>query len=409
MMKSSYEEPINLEERADIASSIGEEVISRAELIGAFTHCYGIDINAYDGFELSGIPHIAQVIMKARNVNQLSKCGCKFKFWVADLFTVLNNKLGGDRKKIETVGKYMIEVWKAAGMNMENVEFLWASEEINKRSDYYWRIVIDIARRYSLTRMKRCIPILGRSTEAKQDYDNHKERSEELKAEGKFEQACEELETANEILEHMDDNIPLSYLMYAAMQTADVFFLNAHICQLGMDQRKVNILAREYADAFNRESNPVVPPRLKPIIISHHMLMGLQQGQEKMSKSKPDSGIFVTDTAPQVKKKIRKAYCVPGDIKTNPILDYTKHIIFPYLNDIGKEFEVTRKHEADISFSTYEELETCYEKGDLHPADLKPAVTREINKLLDPIRSHFETNEYAKGLLDEVKKIKLSR
>lgn len=30
----------------------------------------------------------------------------------------------------QTVGKYMIEIWKAAGMDMSNVEFLWASEEV---------------------------------------------------------------------------------------------------------------------------------------------------------------------------------------------------------------------------------------------------------------------------------------
>ena len=33
---------------------------------------------------------------------------------VADWFAQLNNKMGGDLKKIQTVGKYMIEVWKAA-------------------------------------------------------------------------------------------------------------------------------------------------------------------------------------------------------------------------------------------------------------------------------------------------------
>ena len=30
----------------------------------------------------------------------------------------------------QTVGKYMIEIWKATGMDMNNVEFLWASEEV---------------------------------------------------------------------------------------------------------------------------------------------------------------------------------------------------------------------------------------------------------------------------------------
>ena len=48
--------------------------------------------------------------MKALNVNKLTKSGCIFKFWVADWFAQLNNKMGGDLKKIQTVGKYMIEV-----------------------------------------------------------------------------------------------------------------------------------------------------------------------------------------------------------------------------------------------------------------------------------------------------------
>ena len=47
--------------------------------------------------------------------------------------------------------------------------------------------------------------------------------------------------------------------------------LQADICQLGMDQRKVNMLAREYCDDVKR--------KLKPIIISHAMLPGLLEVQ----------------------------------------------------------------------------------------------------------------------------------
>ena len=43
----------------------------------------------------------------------------------------------------------------------------------------------------------------------------------------------------------------------------------ADICQLGMDQRKVNMLAREYCDDIKR--------KLKPVILSHAMLPGLKQ------------------------------------------------------------------------------------------------------------------------------------
>lgn len=40
--------------------------------------------------------------------------------------------------------------------------------------------------------------------------------------------------------------------------------------------------------------------RFKPVIVSHHMLMGLKEGQEKMSKSDPESAIFMEDSAADV-------------------------------------------------------------------------------------------------------------
>ena len=195
--------------------------------------------------------HIAQGVLKSILVNKLTSAGCVFKFWVADWFALLNNKMGGDLKKIRTVGRYMIEVWRAAGMRMDNVEFLWASDEINARANEYWLRVMDIARRFSVPRVTRCCTIMGRK------------EGEELSA---------------------------AQILYPCMQAADIFFLKADICQLGMDQRKVNMLAREYCDA----ADPKI--RFKPVVLSHHMLMGLKEGQEKMSKSDPDSAIFMEDS-----------------------------------------------------------------------------------------------------------------
>ena len=74
--------------------------------------------------------------------------------------------MGGDLAKIQTVGRYFVEVWKAAGMNMENVRFLWAAEEINKNSDRYWLLVMNIARAFTVSRMKRCCQIMGRQESA---------------------------------------------------------------------------------------------------------------------------------------------------------------------------------------------------------------------------------------------------
>jgi tyrosyl-tRNA synthetase len=41
------------------------------------------------------------------------------------------------------------------------------------------------------------------------------------------------------------------------------------------------------------------------------MLSGLKEGMAKMSKSDPDSAIFMEDTYEEVKRKITIAYCKP--------------------------------------------------------------------------------------------------
>ena len=128
----------------------------------------------------------------------------------------------------------------------------------------------------------------------------------------------------------------IAQIMYPCMQCADVFYLKADICQLGMDQRKVNMLAREYCDVMKPKQ------KNKPVILSHHMLMGLKEGQEKMSKSVEDSAIFMEDSEDEVRRKIKKAFCPPMQVKDNPVMDYMKHIIFP---SVPEGIEIIRKEE----------------------------------------------------------------
>jgi tyrosyl-tRNA synthetase len=275
---------LTLQERYDLCLSVGEDNVTPDELMALLKRKQLF--NCYDGFEPSGRMHIAQGIMKSINVNKLCKAGGVFTFWVADWFALLNNKMGGDLNKIQVVGRYFVEVWKAAGMDLSNVRFLWASDEINSRADEYWQIVMDISRKSTISRIKKCGTIMGRG-------------------EG--------------------DELPTSQILYPCMQCADIFFLKADVCQLGMDQRKVNMLARDYSEKLTDV--------IKPVIISHHMLMGMKEGQEKMSKSDPDSAIFMEDTVKDVDRKIKKAYCPEQIVENNPVLDYVKYIIFPAFND----------------------------------------------------------------------------
>eukprot|EP00474_Spongospora_subterranea_P000437 CRZ00895.1 hypothetical protein [Spongospora subterranea] len=198
---------LTVDNRYDVVRSIGEECVQEDEL-RALLQSGRTDLSAYDGFEPSGRMHIAQGILKAINVNKLTKCGFTFKFWVADFFAKLNNKMGGDMEKIRVVGRYFVEIWKAAGMDMTNVEMLWTSDVINAQPEKYWTLVMDIATRFNLSRVKRCCTIMGRED---------------------------------------SDDMLASQILYPCMQAADIFFLNVDVCQLGMDQRKVNMLARDYS------------------------------------------------------------------------------------------------------------------------------------------------------------------
>ena len=369
----------------DRIMSVGEECISATELRNLIVaKGRGSDnvngINLYDGFEPSGRMHIAQGVFKAMNVNKCTFEGTNstFVFWVADWFALMNDKMGGDLDKIKTVGEYLIEVWKAAGMDLSHVVFKWASEEITTQADKYWPQMLDVARRFNVTRIKKCCQIMGR----------------------------------------LEGSLTAAQILYPLMQCTDVFFLRADICQLGVDQRKVNMLAREYCEAAKIKN--------KPVILSHHMLFGLKQGQEKMSKSDPDSAIFMEDAATDVERKIMNAYCptkpeesedtsakdgdaadtdagkesmhLVEDSLKNPCLDYIQHIIF---SPPGATFTV-----GETTYSDFESVKTKFLSGEITPEQLKLGLIASLNTLLEPVRNHFTNNERAKDLLAKVQQYK---
>jgi tyrosyl-tRNA synthetase len=363
--------------------SVGEECIAPAELKELLiARGRGSDAPPfifYDGFEPSGRMHIAQGVFKAVNVNKCTYPGTNatFVFWVADWFALMNDKMGGDLAKIRIVGKYLIEVWRAAGMDLSCVVFKWASEEITEKADKYWPQMLDVARRFNITRVKKCCQIMGR----------------------------------------LEGSLTAAQILYPLMQCTDVFFLNANICQLGVDQRKVNMLAREYCDAAGI--------KFKPIILSHHMLFGLKAGQEKMSKSDPDSAIFMEDAAEDVERKIMNAYCpskpdeskklapekadepidaglqslhLVEDSLKNPCLDYIGNIIFC---TPGAIFTAGSR-----TFQSFESVKAAFLSGEISEGELKKGLIDSLNTMLEPVRKHFNDDPTAKQLLEQVRAFK---
>lgn len=68
-----------------------------------------------------------------------------------------------------------------------------------------------------------------------------------------------------------------------------------------------------------------------------------------------------------------------------------------------------KKFGGDIEFKNYGELREAYIDKKLHPMDLKAGVTEELEKLIKPVREHFEKDKRAKKLYETVKKLKITR
>ena len=351
---------MDIESRIALIKQVGEEIITEEEL----KHLFQTKEHptAYDGFEPSGTDiHIAQGILRAININKMAKAGIKFKMWVADWHAWANNKMGGDLEKIQQVGNYLIEVWKHCGMDLKNVEFLWANDVIKEPE--YWKKVMQVARNSTVKRIIRTGQIMGRK-------------------EAEVQQA--------------------SQILYPCMQAADIFHLKADICQLGMDQRKVNVLARELAPSLGFA---------KPVVVSHHMLIGLGEPPKehdedrilklKMSKTNPDKAILMNDSEEEIKRKIAKAYCPAKITEENPMLEYSKYLIFEKFTTI--EIKRQEKFGGDLVIENYAEMEKLYREGKIHPMDLKNSVAYYINEMINPVREKFEKDSKLKKLLEAIK------
>ncbi len=358
---------MNIDKKIEIIKSFAEEIVTEEELRELFKTKK--KIIAYDGFEPSGKLHVAQSLMRTITVNKLTSTGIKFRFWVADLFAMLNNKFDGDLKKIRIVGEYFIEVWKACGLDMKNVEFIWTSDFIKEHPEY-WETVLKLSMHASVQRVLRCGQIMGREDSV---------------------------------------NNPSAQILYPLMQAADIHHLEADIAQLGLDQRKVNMLAR---DIF---------PKLgfkPPVVISHHMLLGLQftetnlEGMDrkiamKMSKSKPDTAIFITDSKEEIYNKFKKAYCPEGQEEDNPVLEYAKYIVFEKYKKIT--IERPARFGGNLEVKSYEELRDLFVDKKVHPMDLKNSIAKYIDELIEPVRLHFEKNKKARELKEKVDSFKVTR
>ncbi len=302
---------------------------------------------AYVGIEPSGYLHIGQGLLMGQKARELVEAGVDFTLFLADWHAQINDKLGGDLGSIRTCARYLQDCFTALGLPPSQVRYLYASELVGRRD--YWANVIRVLKATTLARIKRALTIMGR-----------REDEAELDA---------------------------SKLIYPAMQVTDIHEMDLDIAYGGMDQRHAHMLYRDLSSKL----------AWKAVVAVHTPLLpGLQAGSvkmaaldAKMSKSKPGGAILVHDTPEEIRRKLGKAYCPPGEAEGNPVLEFARLLIFP--NVAGVRIERSPDHGGNLDVSSYRELRGLYAQGKLHPLDLKLTVARYLSDLLKPVRDYFAT------------------
>lgn len=303
------------------------------------------DLKVYWGTATTGKPHVGYFVPMCK-ISDFLRAGCEVTILFADLHAYLDN-MKAPWSLLELRVKYYEHVIKAMlksiGVPLEKLKFV-------KGTDF------QLSKEYTLD--------MYRMSSMVTEHDAKKAGAEVVK---------------------QVENPLLSGLLYPGLQALDEEYLKVDAQFGGVDQRKIFTFAEKHMPHLGYAKrahlmNPMVP--------------GLTGG--KMSSSEEDSKIDLLDSAAQVKKKLKKAFCEPGNIAENGVLAFCKSVLFP-LSKTG-EFKVERSEEngGNIDFLKYEDLEKSFANQELHPGDLKAAVEVYLNALLDPIRQEFSTPEMKK-------------
>ncbi len=317
------------------------EVVTPEELRGALEGEEGL--KAYVGLEPSGLVHLGTGPVIAEKLKDLSRAGFQVTVLLADWHAYINDKLWRDWEKIKACGEYFIEAYRSLGVP-DDVRYQFASELVSDSE--YWRSVIQASKASTVARIKRAMSIMGRQED--------------------------------------EADLDASKLIYPAMQVTDIHILDLDLALGGMDQRRAHMLYRDLA------------PKLgwKQVVALHTpLLVSLQGGGRmdswdmKMSKSRPETCIFIHDSAEEIGDKIQKAYCPPREAEGNPILQFCQYILLPRRG--GLKVERKPAHGGDVEFSDYTSLEREYTSGNLHPQDLKDSVVRGLISYLSDSQAYF--------------------
>jgi len=334
---------MKLEERFKLVSRNTQQIVEEKELRVLLKKKK--NPTAYVGYAVTGLMHVGHLVPLVK-IGDFLRAGFKFIFLTADIHGYLDNAKDG-WEPINARAKVYEELVKAAiksiGVNPKNLKFVKGSDfQLTKN---YILDTLILSGKVPLSRAKHA---------------------------------------ASEVVK-FGDNPRVSGFVYPLMQTLDVKHLKVDVAYGGNDQRSIYMLSREIMPSIGEP---------KPICVFSPLISGLAGGHRgaKMSASEKQGKISLLDSPKEVSRKLNAAFCPPGEIEGNGVMELLRLAIYPVIESKGKKFVVKRpaKFGGNVTFDSYLQFEQAYADGQIHPADLKPAVASELNKILEPIRKHFK-------------------
>src|SRR3989441_10371199 len=335
---------VSPEDRLQTVLHGSEEVVTRDELRTLLDRT--ASPRAYVGLEPSGLMHIGTAFVIGSKFGDLIRAGFHAIIFLADWHAYINDKLGRNLESLRICAEYFKDGFRAVGVP-DSAEYLYANEFV--RHPEYWQNVIQASKASTVARIRRALTIMGRKEE--------------------------------------EADLDASKLIYPAMQVADIHWMDLDLALGGMDQRHAHMLYRDVAPKLGWKQVVALHTPLLPALDGGGR-MDLLAG--KMSKSRPDASILLNDSPEDIGRKIGKAFCPAKETKGNPVLDVARLILFPRQGKLMIPRDA--KFGGDVVYNSFDRLANAYSVGELHPKDLKAAVTAGLNRELAPVHKYFDAH-----------------
>uniref|UniRef100_A0A0R3RK66 Tyrosine--tRNA ligase n=1 Tax=Elaeophora elaphi TaxID=1147741 RepID=A0A0R3RK66_9BILA len=263
-------------------------------------------------------------------------------------------------KKLQLLGNISITIVLAdIDAFLDNEKCSWNVREA--RCDYYTMVLQQI---FNLLDLKNVEIVRGSSYQLEPEYTLEM-----------YQMASKVTRDEASIL----DGATLGSLLSPLYFTIDHYRMDVDIVIMGEDMRPFSEFSKQMVQRCGQQPRAHL---LVPVLPS--------MSGSKMSASDPEFHLDPLDTAKQVKQKIARSFCEPGNLKGNVAFELAKHFIFPHF---GSKLLIERSEEngGNIEINGCDELEKIIVDGSLHPADLKATVVSKINQFCNSLRMCFST------------------